>query len=297
MMGYPFYLVDVFAETKYAGNQLAVISNAAAMPATLMQNIALEMNYSETAFIISDHEKNGGYDVRIFTPGQELPFAGHPTLGTAFIIQQYLLAKKVPSVKLNLQVGQISVDFSYNKEVPDLLWMKQVEPEFGQLFGIEEAAGALGIAPGQLDHDFPVQEVSTGLPFIIVPLKSLEAVRSIAIDSRGYEALIEKARAKSILVFCPETYSPANQINARMFDQYHGIAEDPATGSANGCLAAYLVKHRYFGSNQVDLRVEQGYEIGRPSLLFLKAREEAAGGPISVFVGGRVIMIARGELL
>jgi len=295
-MGFPFYLVDVFAVTKYAGNQLAVVRNAAALSVKEMQNIAREMNYSETTFILSDDRVNEGYDVRIFSLDEELPFAGHPTLGTAFIIQQYLIGKMVDQVKLNLGVGQIPVTFGYTGGRPDILWMKQLAPIFGTSFEAEQVASALNIDQSMIDSRFPVQEVSTGLPFIIVPLVSLDAVRSCKIDRVGYLKLIDLAEAKSIFVFCPETYQADNQINARMFDDYHGIAEDPATGSANGCLAAYLVKYRYFGDSKIDLRVEQGYEIGRPSLLMLKATEQN-DGPISVEVGGKVFLVATGELI
>jgi len=269
-MGYPLYLLDVFAETKYAGNQLAVIGNASALTATEMQNIAREMNYSETTFILSDQHVNGGYDVRIFSLDEELPFAGHPTLGTAFVIQQYLINKAVEEVRLNLGVGQIPVSFSYYNGRPDILWMKQIAPLFGAKFEAALVAAALNINPSMIDCRFPIQEVSTGLPFIIVPLASLDAVKACTVDRVGYLKLIDQAEAKSVFVFCPETYQPGNQINARMFDNYHGIMEDPATGSANGCLAAYLVKYRYLGDSEINLRVEQGYEIGRPSLLLLK---------------------------
>lgn len=295
-MKYPLYLLDVFAETKYAGNQLAVIRNAAALSATEMQNIAREMNYSETTFILSDQQVDGGYDVRIFSIDEELPFAGHPTLGTAFVIQQFMLGREVEAVKLNLGVGQIPVSFSYSDGRPDILWMRQVAPLFGSRFEAEPVAAALNIAPSLIDNRYPIQEVSTGLPFIIVPLVSLDAVKASNIDRVGYLKLINQAEAKSVFVFCPETYSPENQINARMFDDYHGIAEDPATGSANGCLAAYLVKYRYFGDLKIDLRVEQGYEIGRPSLLMLKAAE-MDDDQISVEVGGKVFMVATGELI
>ncbi len=295
-MGYPFYLVDVFAETKYAGNQLAVVRNGVALSVIEMQNIAREMNYSETTFILSDREVNGGYDVRIFSLEEELPFAGHPTLGTAFIIQQYLIKKTVKEVKLNLGLGQIPVSFSYQNDQPDILWMKQVTPCFGAVFEAAPVAAALNLDPSMIDNRFPIQEVSTGLPFIIVPLLSLDGVKACQIDRVGYLKLINQAEAKSIFVFCRETYRHENQINARMFDDYHGIAEDPATGSANGCLAAYLVKYRYFGASSVDLRVEQGYEIGRPSLLMLKAAEQS-DALITVEVGGKVFMVAAGELI
>ncbi len=293
-MPYTFYLVDVFAETKYAGNQLAVVLNAASISSTEMQNIAREMNYSETTFVLSNEERDGGYDARIFSLDEELPFAGHPTLGTAYIIQQHILGTETPQVKLNLQVGQIQVDFSYSDGLPDILWMTQIEPVFGKIFDAESAAAALSISANLVDQRFPVQEVSTGLPFILVPLIDLNAVRSCRVDQVGYRKLIDQVEAKSIFVFCAETYLPENHLNSRMFDEYHGIAEDPATGSANGCLAAYLVKHRYFGNEQVDVKVEQGYEIGRPSLLLLKAKEER--GVININVGGKVIPIAKGEL-
>ena len=295
-MNQPLYHVDVFAETKYSGNQLAVVRNAADLSTLEMQKIAVEMNYSETSFILSDREKEGGYDVRIFTLDEELPFAGHPTLGTAYIIQQEIIKKEVPEIRLNLQIGQIPVTFSYKDGKPDVLWMKQVAPTFGKTFTADEVSGVLNLDPAMIDSRYPVQEVSTGLPFIIVPLVSLDAVRSVSIDRVRFMRLIENAGAKLIFAFCPETYNPANQVNGRMFDSHLGIGEDPATGSANGCLASYLVKHRYFGDNKLDIRVEQGYEIGRPSLLLLRAQEEE-GGAISVSVGGSVIMVARGELL
>jgi trans-2,3-dihydro-3-hydroxyanthranilate isomerase len=295
-MAHSFYLVDVFAESKYAGNQLAVVRNAADLSALEMQKIAAEMNYSETTFILSDEVRDGGYDVRIFSLDEELPFAGHPTLGTAYIIQQQIIGKEVNEVRLNLKAGQIPVTFSYLDGKPDHLWMLQIAPTFGRKFSPEDVARALNIDSGSIDQRFPIEEVSTGLPFIIVPLKDLAAIKNCYIDRVGYMKLIDQAEAKSIFVFCPECYDPRNQINARMFDDFHGITEDPATGSANGCLAAYLVKNRYYGSPAIDIKVEQGYEIGRPSLLLLKAAEEE-GGAITVSVGGRVIMVASGELV
>jgi len=295
-MAYPLYMVDVFAESKYAGNQLAVVRNGGGLSAVDMQKIAREMNYSETTFIMSDQTRAGGYDVRIFSLSEELPFAGHPTLGSAYIIQKVIIGEEVPEVKLNLKIGQIPVSFSYRSGEADILWMKQVAPVFGRRFEAIDAAQALNLKVDQIDTNFPLQEVSTGLPFIIVPLKNLDAVRACYIDRVGFLKLIDQAEAKSLFVFCPETYDPENDINARMFDDYHGLSEDPATGSANGCLAAYLVKYRYYGSTEIDVKVEQGYEIGRPSRLLLRAVEDESGS-IAVSVGGKVIMVARGELV
>jgi trans-2,3-dihydro-3-hydroxyanthranilate isomerase len=295
-MGFhPFSIVDVFAEDKYAGNELAVVRQAESLSGADMQKIAREMNFSETTFILKDEESRGGFDVRIFTPQSEVPFAGHPTLGTAFVIQQEILRQAVGEIVLNLKVGPIPVTFSYRGREPDVLWMKQVPPRFGEMITPEQAAQVLGLKPADIDHRFPVQSVSTGLPFFIAPLKTMEALRRSRVEPRKLYALVNRTEAKAFLLFCPETLSPQNHLQVRVFADALGVPEDPATGSANGCLAGYLFKHGYFGGGQINIRVEQGYEVGRPSLLLLKAGEE--GGGVSVSVGGRVIPVARGELV
>ena len=295
MQNRTFYIVDVFAEQKYAGNQLAVVRDANRVSDDEMQRIAKEMNYSETSFILSDKQRNGGYDARYFTPKTEVPFAGHPTLGTAYVIQREIIRKAVEDVTLNLKVGQIPVSLTYRGEQTDLLWMKQKQPTFGQAYDPQPVAQVLNIHPSDIDQRFTIREVSTGIPFIITPLKTLDAVRKIRVAKDEYFDMVKDTWAKSILVFCPETYDPKNDLNVRVFADYHGVPEDPATGSANGCLAAYLAKDRYFGTSHVDIRVEQGYEIGRPSLLYLRA--DAKQDSVDVHVGGRVEMVARGELL
>jgi len=286
-----FNIVDVFAEEKYAGNQLAVVRYGKDVSDSEMQKIARETNYSETTFINSSEERNGGYDVRIFTPKQEVPFAGHPTLGTGYVIRQEIIGKSVERVVLNLRVGQIPVTFSAD----GVVWMRQNEPTFGRTFEARTISQILGVEMKAVDGRFPIEEVSTGLPFIIVPLRKLEYVKQCALAKDKYFELIKETEAKSILVFNPETYDAKNNLNVRVFAEAYGITEDPATGSANGCLAGYLSKHRYFKTEQVNVRVEQGYEVGRRSLLYLKA--EVADGTIAVSVGGRVVPVARGELL
>lgn len=295
MLPYIFYIVDVFAEEKYAGNQLAVFRQGNEISDADMQRFAKEMNYSETTFILSEEERDEGYDVRIFTPENELPFAGHPTLGTAFIIQKEIIQEPVALVNLNLKVGQIPVSFTYNNGEADLLWMKQKAPTFGEVLDEEALAQVLAIDRNDIDERFPIEEVSTGVPDIIVPLKTLEAVKKVEIAIDKYYALIKNYQAKAILVFCPEALNKENALHVRFFADYYGVPEDPATGSANGCLAGYLVKNRYFGENQIDIRVEQGYEIGRPSLLYLKAEDKDK--EIEVHVGGRVILVAEGKFV
>jgi trans-2,3-dihydro-3-hydroxyanthranilate isomerase len=291
----PFYTVDVFAEEKYAGNQLAVIMCAKDIPDDLKQKIAREMNFSETTFILSDKMQNNGYNVRIFTPTQELPFAGHPTLGTAFIIQREFIGKPVKDLILNLKIGQITVAIDYVRRVPETLWMHQMPPVFGQTFEKKRISEALNINENEIDNRFPIQDVSTGVHFIIVPLKSIETLKRAKIERDKYFDLVNTLDAKGILIFCPEAHKPGNNMSVRVFVDYYGIPEDPATGSGNGCLGGYLAKHRYFGRSDIDVRVEQGYEIGRPSLLLLKAQD--LGERIDVYVGGKVIMVGKGELL
>jgi trans-2,3-dihydro-3-hydroxyanthranilate isomerase len=284
-----FYIVDVFAEEKFAGNQLAVFRGGANLSQDQMQAIAREMHFSETTFILSEEEHNSGYDVRIFTPAREVPFAGHPTLGTAHIIRSEIAKNNPTKIILNLKVGQIPVTFQ-----SDVGWMKQVQPEFGAKVDAQAVAEILGLKISEIDERFPVEQVSTGLPHIIVPLKKLASLKRVRVALAKYYDLIEKIWAKPILVFCPESHTGVNDISVRMFADYYGVPEDPATGSGNGCLAAYLVKNRYWGENKVNIRAEQGYEIYRPSLLYLRAEEK--GGQIDVFVGGRSITVARGEM-
>ncbi len=288
MMRPSFYFLDVFAERKYAGNQLAVFRGAGGLSSEEMQQIAREINFSETTFILSDEQRNGGFDVRIFTPGEEVPFAGHPTLGTAQIICDEILHHQADKVVLNLKVGQIPVNHT-----PDgYCWMKQIQPAFGQQHLPETLANILGLPLTEIDERFPVEEVSTGLPFFIVPLKNIAALKKARVDKEKYFFLVNNTVAKGILIFCPETHEPGNDISVRVFVDYFGIPEDPATGSGNGCLAGYLVQHCYFGKDSIDIRSEQGYEIGRPSLLLLKAEQN--GAEINIRVGGKSLVVAQG---
>ncbi|NEP11500.1 MAG: PhzF family phenazine biosynthesis protein [Symploca sp. SIO2C1] len=297
-----FYIVDVFAVERYTGNQLAVFINGETeslngqvleLSAEQMQQIAKEINYSETTFITSKQPQKGGYNVRIFTPKKELPFAGHPTLGTAYIIQKEIIKNSVEAIKLNLPVGQIPVTWHKSRDTGEVLWMRQNSPTFHQKFDSASLAAVLNLDLYEIDSRFPIQEVSTGTPFIIVPLTHQEALKRINLNKDKYFELIDKTESKALLVFCPETYAPENDLSVRVFAEYLGIPEDPATGSANGCLAGYLVEYSYFGDKAVDIRVEQGYEIDRPSLLLLRAEKNQ--DMIDVSVGGKVVLIAKGE--
>ena len=295
MSNIPFVILDVFATGKYTGNQLAVCLDAGDLTDLQMQQIAREINFSETTFVTSSTLVNGGYNTRIFTPATELPFAGHPTLGTAFAIQQELVKHPIERVNLNYQVGQIPVDLNYVDGEPDILWMHQQQPKFYDPLPVELLADVIGVNPTDIDAGYPIEPVSTGLPFIIVPLKTLAAVSQAKLNSNLYARAVANLPAQAILVFCPETIDPQRELHVRVFTECFGIPEDPATGSANGCLAAYLAKHQYFGSPTIDITVEQGVELGRSSLLHLRAQYTAAHCPVSI--GGRVVKIAQGEFI
>lgn len=287
-----FFIVDVFAKRKYTGNQLAVITDAGTLDTETMQAIAAEMAYSETTFVTGSPD-GGVWPVRIFTPTDEIPFAGHPTLGTAAIIREELADGNPDRLTLGLGVGDISVDIRV-QDGTERLWMRQREPSFGTELTHEQAAAVLGLEPEAVDTDWPVQVVSTGLPTIIIPLTDRNALTGIELNRKAYAELVEMTDAKLVLAFCPEPRNPENHIAARMFAPALGVFEDPATGSANGCLGAYLARHAYFGSQSVTARVEQGYELGRPSVLFLDVRD--TGETIDVEVGGEIKRVARGTL-
>lgn len=294
MTGNQFHIIDVFAEQRYAGNQLAVVEEAGSFSTEQMQQIAREFGYSETTFIESSGPTDGGYDVRIFTPEEEIPFAGHPTLGTAAVIREHIARNTPEEIKLNLAVGPISVTTTTVGEV-EILWMKQHPPEFQDEFDPETVAEVLGIEREVVDDGFPVQSVSTGLPTVIFPLETRDMLEQISVDRAAYDKFVAGQEAKIILAFCPDPRDRANDFAVRVFAPYYGVPEDPATGSSNGCFAGYLAEHEYVDDTPLDVRVEQGYEIERPSLLLLRADRSA--DDMNVRVGGRAISVAVGRLL
>lgn len=291
-----FHLVDVFATERYAGNQLAVVASHGTLADETMQAVAAEMDFSETTFVecergAADPE---GTRVRIFTPEAEIPFAGHPTLGTAHVIREHLLDGRPDQIVLDLNVGEVPVE-ARTVDGAETLWMTQQPPEFGETLDRGDLADVLSLDADAIASDWPVQVVSTGLPTIVVPLADRAALVDAAVDPAAYDAVTGDRAAKNVLAFCPEPRSDENDLAVRVFAPFYGVPEDPATGSSNGCLAAYLARHAYFGSGAVDVRVEQGYEMGRPSLLHLSAVDR--GDDVEVEVGGSVVPVARGELV
>lgn len=284
-----FFIVDVFTVgRKYTGNQLAVyLGNP---PSALMQQLAKEINFSETTFVTSDMPVNGGYNARIFMPEVEVDFAGHPVLGTAYVIQRELIGHAVERLTLNLPVGQIPVTFSDD----GLLWMQQNRPTFGHQFTAADLAQILNVEETDIDTRFPLQEVSTGMAFVLAPMVSLAAVQRARVNLDRLRAILGAHDAIAPAIFCAETLEAENDIHVRVLDDIYGAPEDPATGSANGCIAGYMLEHDYLGADKIAIRSEQGYQIGRPSLLHLKA--ERVGNEIDIRVGGRVEMVAQGTM-
>lgn len=283
--------LDVFSSTALQGNSLAVFLDGRGLSDQEMQALAREMNLSETTFILprdAPIERERGVRVRIFTVGEELPFAGHPTLGTAFALRG---SKGAPEVVLDLNAGKVPVRFEDSGGKPAFGEMTQIEPKFGRQHDREAVAHACGLPLEAIDASLPIQTVSTGLPFTIVPLSSLQTSRALHIDLQRVAEYLERADGKFFYFVSRETVDPAARLHARMIF-YNG--EDPATGSAAGCTAAWMVAH---GVARPDERVliEQGVEMKRPSQIFVRASKED-NRVVNVRVGGNAVEVMRGEV-
>lgn len=295
---YDFYIVDVFSRGPLTGNQLAVFLRGETFNSLQMQALARETHFSETTFVIGPvdhpHGKEPAFAVRIFTPTAEVPFAGHPTLGTAYVIQQVLLREDVPSLLLELPVGRIPVSFTYRDGRPERLTMRQNQPTFGACFAQDAVAAALSLPTASLDPRLAPQIVSTGLPFLIVPVQTLADVARARLDPDAYGVATVDHPGVNVLLFAREAEEPGHDLQARVFVPEYGVSEDPATGSANGCLCAYLLQSGLYG-REFELTVEQGRHIDRPSLLYLNGR--LTEDLYDIRVGGRVDSVAAGRLL
>jgi len=282
---------DVFSARPLEGNSLAVFLDGRGLTDPEMQAIAREMNLSETTFILPRDpaiERERGVRVRIFTVQEELPFAGHPTLGTAFARRGQSGAQQVV---LELNVGRVPVSFEDSAGNPAFGEMTQIEPTFGMQHEHEAIARATGLRVEDFDDSLPIETVSTGLPYTVTPLKSLAVLRNLQIDlKRGTEYLAQTG-GRFFYFVTRETVDREARLHARMLF-YNG--EDPATGSAAGCTAAWMVAH---GVAKPDERVliEQGVEMKRPSRIFVRA-SRSDNRVVNVRVGGNAIEILRGEV-
>lgn len=297
---FDFVQLDVFTRTPLAGNPLAVFSDAHGLTDREMQALAREMNLSETTFILPRQPKveaEQGTRVRIFTVEEELPFAGHPTLGTAL----YLYSKAssaTDAISLDLNVGKIDISFrAESSEKSDRVdgnvfgEMRQRDPEFGKTIRRDELATALGENGDQVDAGLSAQIVSTGLPFAIVPLPSLDALTNLKPDFPRLNALLQDTGARFCYFIAPEQKGDWRRIRARMF--FYG-GEDPATGSAAGCAVSWITHHRLTNSDE-PIIIRQGIEAGRPGEIF--GRAQLVNGKVTdVRIGGYAVEVLRGKV-
>ena len=282
---------DVFSSTPLEGNSLAVFSDARGLTDPEMQALAKEMNLSETTFIFprdAATERERGVRVRIFTVQEELPFAGHPTLGTAFALRSGSTNK---TIVLDLNVGKVPVEFEDAPGQPTFAEMTQVDPVFGIQHEREVVARAVGLSIDDFDSSLPIETISTGMPFTITPLKSLAVIQQLRVDLQRAEEYLEKTGGKFLYFVTRETVDSAARLHARMLF-YNG--EDPATGSAAGCAAAWMVAH---GVAEPDhrIRIEQGIEMHRPSRIFVRASRRD-NRVVNVRVGGNAIEVIRADV-
>ncbi len=289
---FPFVQLDVFSSRPFEGNSLAVFPDGRGLSDQQMQALAREMNLSETTFILPREktvERERGVRVRIFTVQEELPFAGHPTLGTAFSLRGSTGAGEVA---LELNVGKIPVRFEETSGQPVFGEMTQAEPKFGPVHDRETVVRATSLRDGDIDPSLPIQTVSTGLTFTVVPLRGLEAIRWLQVDLKSSSEYLERAGGGKFFYFVTrETVDPAARLHARMLF-YNG--EDPATGSAAGCAAAWMVANRVAQPDERML-IEQGVEMLRPSRIFVRAAR-MDNRVVNVRVGGNAVEVLRGEV-
>jgi trans-2,3-dihydro-3-hydroxyanthranilate isomerase len=299
MPAYQYHLVDVFTDRSFGGNQLAVFTDGASVPSELMPRFAKELNLAESTFVLPPTNPANNYRVRIFTPDRELPMAGHPTVGTAYTLARLGMIPRQgnpTSIVFEEGVGDIPVAISYEGDatIPSMIWMTQPKPRFGPV--VEDhtlVREALSLPDEAIDSRYPVQVVSTGLPFLYVPIKTLADIKGITLNAQACRQLIAPYGTDGIFVFTLEVETPGSTVHSRMFAPGLGIAEDPATGAASGPLGAYLV---HYGIARADAHIvsEQGLEMGRPSYIHIEVLSE--GGELTAArIAGQCYYMGRGE--
>jgi trans-2,3-dihydro-3-hydroxyanthranilate isomerase len=292
-----YHRVDVFTDRAFGGNPLAVITNGRGVETETMQAVAKEFNLSETTFVLPPDDPRHDWRVRIFTPGSELPMAGHPTIGTTFVLaREHLIRRDAAETNIVLEegVGPIPVRVEFRGGEPSFAEMSQPLPKFGpELQDRSAVAEMLSLGADDVDDNLPVEVVSCGVPFLYVPLRTLDAARR----ARPRADLIERASEREglppeVFVFTREVEHEGSTVHSRMFAPGLGITEDPATGGASGPLGCYLVRHGLVPAGN-EIISEQGIEMGRPSLIHIRVEQE--GDRITaVRVGGQCHFIGEG---
>ena len=300
MATFQYYIVDVFTSRRFGGNQLAVVPDASGIPDSALQTIAREFNFSETTFVYPPRDARHTRRVRIFTPGTELPFAGHPTVGTAFVLAT---TGAVPitgdrtSIVLEELVGPVPVSVRSAKGVPEFVQLSVAQlPEYGPPApGADDLARVLGLQTGEvLSGTIGPEGVSCGVMFLFVPVRDRGALGRARVRLDEFNALLAGYVTQKVFLFCDEPELPGSHYRARMFAPGIGVAEDPATGSACAGFGGYLAKRDARTDGTLHWIVEQGFEMGRPSILDLEV-DKRGGAIAAVRVGGDSVLVSKGE--
>ena len=299
-----FYQADVFTDTPFGGNPVVVIPDAEHLTDQEFQQIAREMNLSETVFVVPPTDPAAIVKLRIFTPTKEIPFAGHPVIGTFFILSSlntFPLQEPMTRFLFECNIGVFPVELSVLNGQVEQVIMSQPEPQFlgtvDALQDLYDISQALGVTKANIvETQLPIEIVSTGLPVVIVPIRTLTAVKSIQRDLTGTGDICARLGVSGIMVFTLLTVEKWASVHTRMFAAPIGIPEDPATGSASGALGAYWIKHRVGEVEPTtEIIMEQGYEINRPSRLLVHVCSD--NGMIQeIKVGGQAVLVAEGKL-
>jgi trans-2,3-dihydro-3-hydroxyanthranilate isomerase len=293
-MNYSFYQIDVFTDTPFSGNPLAVFFDVEDLSSLTMQAIAQEMNLSETTFVLPPGDMPADFSVKIFTPEKEIPFAGHPTIGTAHILRETgRVTSGDYSIKLSMKAGIITITQGL---IDNLFFMDQPLPEYLPVLDCAEKIGNVLNIPTsfiQLSR-YPIQIISTGLPVMLVPINSIKSLEKIVINVSELDNFLHSLGVEMLYAFTDETFNPSANIHARMFAPPLGILEDPATGSAAGAMGAYIFKHKIVPENILkNIIIEQGYKMGRPSSIHVEIYHEY-NEIKKIRVGGESVTVIEG---
>jgi len=296
-----FEQVDVFTGRPFAGNTLCVVLDSRGLETETMQAIAKEMNLSETTVVLPPTDPKASYWMRIFTPAKEIPFAGHPSVGTAYVMAaagRFPLQEPVTRIFQQVGIGTLPLDIEVTGGRPGRVVMTQGQPTFGLVLrDWTPIAEAVGLDPVLLAKGgLPAQVVSTGLSHLMVPVPDLDAMARLRPNPALLDALLSSCGALGYFAFSLQTTSPAAFAHARKFAPAAGVPEDPATGSAAGPLGAYLTAHGVLPRERSSFVIEQGIEMGRPSQLWVEVVRDAAGMPTTLRVGGTTVPVIRGTI-
>jgi trans-2,3-dihydro-3-hydroxyanthranilate isomerase len=284
-MSLPFYIVDVFAEKKYAGNQLAVFSDAGKLSSAEMQQIAREINFAESTFITKLDAENNNAEIKIFTPSQEMQFAGHPIIGTSWVLMNKIFDHNPSNITLKVPIGPIAI-----QNTEDLIWLKAAQPKFWDIFSKEDFTLFSNLKKEDFENQFPIQEVTTGSAFVMVGLSSKRALENLVLDKDRTDEWLNKncKTAHRGLYFY---YLEGEKLFSRMLCIEHNqLIEDAATGSASTCLQAFLLKYH---KPELELINYQGDYINRSSQIYFKGK--LSDNEFDIKIGGKAQFVAKGE--